>query len=307
MLTPELRKASSRRRCSSVAKSNSTMVKVFGEGKNVTSVPRLPPLSPTTFSGATATPSRELHEMFFAVAPDGELEPARQRVDHRDADAVQAAGHLVGILVEFSAGMQLGHDDLGRRDAFALVDVGRDAAAVVAHGHRAVGVERDHHLVGEAGKRLVDGVVDHLVDHVVQAGAVVGVADIHARPLAHGVEALEDLDQFRAVVAVVGRDIAGRFSHRRHPQNGRKNESDLSFGVTRNLGLVQSKVTAVNMLIQNEFLKSRSAKNGGFLSPVGGRFGGLTGRFASPPLRAIERPWLASKAASSCTRTRLGL
>ena len=58
MVTPELRNASSRRRCSSVAKSNSIMVKVFGEGKNVTSVPRLPPVSPTTFSGATATPSR---------------------------------------------------------------------------------------------------------------------------------------------------------------------------------------------------------------------------------------------------------
>ncbi len=57
MLTPELRKASSRRRCSSVAKSNSTMVKVLGDGKKVTSVPRLPFESPTTFSGATATPS----------------------------------------------------------------------------------------------------------------------------------------------------------------------------------------------------------------------------------------------------------
>ncbi len=191
----------------------------------------------------------ELHEMFFAVAPDGELEPARQRVDHRDADAVQAAGHLVGILIEFSAGVQLGHDDLGRRDAFAFVDVGRDAAAVVAHRHRAVRIERGHDFSGKAGKRLVDGVVDHLVDHVVEAGAVVGVADIHARPLAHGVEALEDLDRFRAVVAIVGWDISGWFSHRQHPQNGRKNESDLLVCVARNLGLVQSKVTTVNMLI----------------------------------------------------------
>ena len=75
----------------------------------------------------------ELHVVFLAVAPDRELQPARQRVDDGDADAVQAAGNLVGVLVEFSAGMQLGHDDLGRRDAFALVDVDRDAAAVVAH------------------------------------------------------------------------------------------------------------------------------------------------------------------------------
>ena len=144
--------------------------------------------------------------MLFAVAPDGELEPARQRVDHRDADAVQAAGHLIGVLVEFSAGVQLGHHHFGSRHAFA-VHAGRDAAAVVDHGHRAVGVERHQDLVGEAGERLVDGVVDHLVDHVMQAGAVVGVADIHARPFAHGVEALEDLDRFSVVVAVFGRDI----------------------------------------------------------------------------------------------------
>ena len=149
----------------------------------------------------------ELHEMFFAVAPNGELEPARQRVDHRDADAVQPAGHLVGVLVEFSAGMQLGHDDLGRRNTFAGMDAGRNAAAVVDHAHRAVGIERGHHFGGKAGERLVDGVVDHFVDHVVEAGAVVGIADIHARPLAHGVEALEDLDRFRVVVAIVGRDI----------------------------------------------------------------------------------------------------
>ena len=57
MVTPEFRNASSRRRCSSVAKSNSIMVKVSVEGRKLTSVPRLPPASPTTFSGATATPS----------------------------------------------------------------------------------------------------------------------------------------------------------------------------------------------------------------------------------------------------------
>ena len=240
----------------------------------------------------------ELHEMFFAVAPDGELEPARQRVDHRDADAVQAAGHLVGVLVEFSAGVQLGHDDLGRRHAFALwmsVGMPRPLSITVTEPS---GVERDHHLVGEAGERLVDGVVDHLVDHVVQAGAVVGVADIHARPLAHGVEALEDLDRFRVVVAVVGRDISGRFSHRREPQNGRKNESNLSFGVTRNLGLVQGKVTAVNMLIQNAFFKEPTAqKTARFLSPLGGRI--------RRHCQAIRKPAFCSRrTAMACVQIR---
>ena len=50
-----------------------------------------------------------------------------------------------------------------------------------------------------AGQRLVDGVVDHLVDHVVQARAVVGVADIHARALAHRIEPLQHLDAVGAV------------------------------------------------------------------------------------------------------------
>ncbi len=59
-----------------------------------------------------------------------------------------------------------------------------------------------------AGQRLVDGVVDDLVDHVVQARAVVGVADIHARPLANGIQALQNLD---GIGAVFGRH-AGTFS-----------------------------------------------------------------------------------------------
>ena len=80
-----------------------------------------------------------------------------------------------------------------------VMDVGRDAAAVVAHGAGAVGVERHVDAVGIAGQRLVDRVVDDLIDHVVQARAVIGVADIHARPLAHGVEALQHLDAVGAV------------------------------------------------------------------------------------------------------------
>jgi hypothetical protein len=33
----------------------------------------------------------EAHVMLFAVAPDREVQPFGQRVDHRDADAVQSA------------------------------------------------------------------------------------------------------------------------------------------------------------------------------------------------------------------------
>ena len=144
------------------------------------------------------------------VAPDAQEEFGRQRVDDRDADAVQAARHLVGIAVEFPAGVQLGHDDLGRRHAFLLVDAGRNAASVVGDGAGAVGVEGHGHELRMARQRLVDGVVDHLVDHVMEAGAVVGVADIHARALAHRVEAPEHLDRIGSVRLARG---LGRATH----------------------------------------------------------------------------------------------
>src|SRR3546814_10691227 len=64
----------------------------------------------------------EAHPMLLAVAPDGELQPFAERVDDRDADTVEAAGDLVGVVVggvlELTTGVELGHDDLGRRDAF---------------------------------------------------------------------------------------------------------------------------------------------------------------------------------------------
>jgi hypothetical protein len=192
MLTPELRKASSRSRCS------------LGLADH--------------FERRHRVAMREFDEMFLAVAPDPQLQLARQRVDHGDADAVQAARHLVGVLVEFSAGVQLGHDDLGRGNAFALVNVDGNAAAVIAHGDGIVGVEDDFDQRCMAGERLVDRVVDDLVDHVMQTGTVIGVADIHARPLAHGIEAFQDPDRFSAVFACdrmlsVGDRLPGRFSH----------------------------------------------------------------------------------------------
>ena len=60
-----------------------------------------------------------------------------------------------------------------------------------------------------AGQRLVDAVVDDLVHHVVQARAIVGVADIHARTLADSLQALENLDGIGAVLGW----LAGGFGH----------------------------------------------------------------------------------------------
>ena len=125
---------------------------------------------------------------------------------------MQAAGDLVRVVVEFSAGVQHGHDDLGCRAILFLVDVGRDAPAVVGHGHRFVGVDRDDDPVAVAGKGLVDRVVDDLENHVVQAGAIVGIADVHSGALSDRLEALQHLD-FSGVVGVVSGG-PGSFLHK---------------------------------------------------------------------------------------------
>ena len=69
----------------------------------------------------------------------------------------------------------------------------------------------DVDAIAVTGERLVDRVVDDLVDHVVQTRAVIGVADVHAGPLANGFETLEDLDALFVVVAA-GRGRPSAFS-----------------------------------------------------------------------------------------------
>ena len=140
-----------------------------------------------------------------------------ERVDDRHADAVQAAGDLVAAaLAELAAGVQHGEHDLDGRLALLLHHRDRDAAAVVGDRDGVVRVDRDRDLAAEAGQRLVDGVVDDLVDEVVQAHHA-GRADVHAGALADRLEALEDGDVLRVVaggaavgsIGVVRRAFAG--------------------------------------------------------------------------------------------------
>ena len=135
----------------------------------------------------------------LAVAAHLDLEPFAQRVDARHADAVQAAGNLVAVVVELAAGVQHGQHDLDGRLLLRRVHVHGNAAAVVVDRHRPVGVDDHLDVLAVAGQRLVDGVVDDLVDAVMQA-AHAGVADVHRGALADRVHAVEDRDRFGVVL-----------------------------------------------------------------------------------------------------------
>ena len=77
----------------------------------------------------------------FALAPDLEVEPIGERVDDRNADAVQSARNFIGLAVEFSAGVQHRHHDFGGGLLFRGVHVNGNAAAVVDYGDAVIVVD----------------------------------------------------------------------------------------------------------------------------------------------------------------------
>src|SRR3546814_14584640 len=76
-----------------------------------------------------------------------------------------------------------------------------------------------------AGQRLVYGIVADLEHHMVQAGAVVGVADIHAGPLAHGIQPFQDLDTVGAIGIAVGVVLTFLAHIREYREKGRQTKS----------------------------------------------------------------------------------
>jgi hypothetical protein len=100
--------------------------------------------------------------------------------------------------------MQLSHDQFGGGNAFFGMDAGGNAATIVAHGAGAIGIEDHVDAIGMSRQRLVHRIVHDFIDHVMQAGAVIGVADIHAGTLAYGIQALEHLDAVGGIGVHIG-------------------------------------------------------------------------------------------------------
>ena len=122
-----------------------------------------------------------------------------ERVHHRDAHAVQTAGHRITAAAELAAGVQLRHEGLDAGLAFAGHFVDRNAPAVVDHANAVVGQDRHLDVRGIPGQRLVNRVVDDLIDQVVQASRT-GGTDVHARANAHGLKPFEHAQVARVVM-----------------------------------------------------------------------------------------------------------
>ena len=142
---------------------------------------------------STGYAARELLSPDLPVAPNLRDEPLREGVDDGDTDAVEPAGDLVAVAAELAAGMELREDDGERREVLILDHVDRDAPSVVDDRDRVVGVQPHLDEVVVARERLVDGVVDDLVDQVVETPRA-GRADVHPGPEPDGLEPFENGD-----------------------------------------------------------------------------------------------------------------
>jgi hypothetical protein len=140
MCRPALRKAVSRSRRAMVSATNSVDSKISSSGQNEIVVPVSRSGDDVLGLGRVTDPlDRALRDptpVGLAVQPAVAThlgdEQLGQRVDHRDADAVQPAGDRVGLRVELAAGVQDGEHDLEGRATLLLVQVDRDPGAVVA-------------------------------------------------------------------------------------------------------------------------------------------------------------------------------
>ena len=115
---------------------------------------------------------------------------------------METAGDLIPAAAELAAGVEDSKHHLQSGFTGLGLDVNRDAPAVVGYSDGVARVDGHGDVGAVTGQGLVDGVVHNLIYQVVQAG-LRGGADIHARPLAHRLQALQDLD-FRPAVLVVG-------------------------------------------------------------------------------------------------------
>ena len=185
-----------------ISGSNSILGKMVGVGPEIhrrAAAPRRPHLLERALRRATLERQLPLRP----VALHARAQIGGQRVDHAGADAVQASCGLVVAGLELPARVEHREDHLERALLRLRVLVHRNAAAVVGDRDRAaVGMQRDRDGGGVAVHRLVHRVVQDLPHQVMQAGAA-DAADVHAGPLANGLQPFKNRDVFGGVVGHV--------------------------------------------------------------------------------------------------------
>jgi hypothetical protein len=141
-------------------------------------------------------------------APDGTLttnldfEARRECVHDRATNTVQTTGNGISAAAELTAGVKNSEHDLNGRLSLGGVDVNRDASTIVNNANRTIGKDRYFDVVAVPSEGFINGVIDDLVDKVMQSPGT-GGTDVHSGTFANGFETFENLNLACTVVAVI--------------------------------------------------------------------------------------------------------
>jgi len=133
-----------------------------------------------------------------AVASDLQIQRNGKRVHHGDADAVETAGYLITVVGKLGPGMEPRKRHFRRRNPLRLMHVHRYAAPVVFDQHAVIHPDLDDNRIAKTGGRLINAVVHHLVDQMMEA-IFPGRPDIHGRTLPDRLQTFQHLDAVGSV------------------------------------------------------------------------------------------------------------
>jgi hypothetical protein len=111
------------------------------------------------------------------------------------------------------------------------MNIRRDPSAVVTHKRRAVFSENNRDFVAVPSQGLIDGIVHHLINKVMQTTGTRGT-DVHARALTHRLQAFKNLNLLSTVgglnfcgfahALVVGPATFSTSTYHRYPRDARR-------------------------------------------------------------------------------------
>ena len=113
---------------------------------------------------------------------------------------MQTAARFVRVAIELTARMQLHKNQLDGWATFFGGGITRNTASIIRHRYGTVGLDAYLDRGGMTSLSLVESIVDDFVSRMMQARPVIGVTDIHARPLLDGLQAFQQLDVAGIVV-----------------------------------------------------------------------------------------------------------
>jgi hypothetical protein len=119
--------------------------------------------------------------------------PFGEGVYHRNPDAVEAPGNLIGIFVEFAPRMEPGHNQFQGADPLGGVDVYRDTPAIVLHPDHIITFKNHKNIIAEALHGFIYRIIYNLKDQMMET-VDAGGPNIHTRPFPYRLQALKNLD-----------------------------------------------------------------------------------------------------------------